>query len=132
MSDIYCGNNSLHPDLEDGSRRLGTRSECFRKGLKNGLSLPVDEIFTKPYEPINKEKKYCGDDEKMPDGFDRVGGLHECYLKGVGTGKRKKAMKSRKSSRKSRKSSRKSRKSSRKSRKSTRKSRKSTRKSRKK
>lgn len=111
MSDIYCGNNSLHPDLEDGSRRLGSRAECFRKGLKNGLALPVDELFTKPYEPINKEKKYCGDDEKMPYGFDRMGGLHECYLKGVGTGKRKKAMKSRKSVRKSRKSVRKSKKS---------------------
>jgi hypothetical protein len=100
--EIYCGNNAKHPDLEDGSRRIGTRSECFRKGLKNGLALPVDELFTKPYEPINKEKKYCGDDEKMPYGFDRPGGLHECYLKGVGTGKRKKAMRPRKSVRKSR------------------------------
>jgi hypothetical protein len=101
---IYCGNNKLHPDLENGTRRLGTRSECFRKGLKNGLALPVDELFTKPYEPINKEKKYCGDEEKMPYGFDRLGGLHECYLKGVGTGKRKKAMNSKKSDRKVRKS----------------------------
>jgi len=97
---IYCGNNAHHPDLVNGIRSLGTRNQCLRKGLKNGESLPVDPSFLLPYQPINPEKKYCGVRDNIPDGYDRMGGLYECYLSGVGVGKKKKAMKSIKKSKK--------------------------------
>lgn len=101
---IYCGNNAHHPDLVNGIRTLGTRHQCLRKGIQNGESLPVDPSFLLPYQPINPEKKYCGDRQAIPDGYDRMGGLYECYLSGVGVGKKKKAIKSTKSAKKSKKS----------------------------
>ena len=101
---IYCGNNAHHPDLVNGIRTLGTRHQCLRKGIQNGESLPVDPSFLLPYQPINPEKKYCGDRQAIPDGYDRMGGLYECYLSGVGVGKKKKAIKSTKSAKKRKKS----------------------------
>lgn len=109
---IYCGNNANHSELRNGTKTLGTRLQCLKKGIQNGKSLPVDPEFKKPYRPIIREKKYCGNLEDLPDGYHRFGGLHECYLSGVGVGKRMKA----KSKRKSKKSKRKSRRKSKKSR----------------
>ena len=100
---IYCGNNANHPDLVNGRRSLGTRHQCLRKGIQNGESMPLDPSFLLPYQPINPEKKYCGDLASLPDGYDRMGGLYECYLSGVGVGKKKTAMKSKKKSKKSKK-----------------------------
>ena len=109
---IYCGNNAQHPPLINGQKTLGTRNECLLKGIRIGNSLPVDPYFTLPYTPIDKTKKYCGSLPNLPAGYDRFGGLHECYSCGVGVGKRQKASrKSVKKSAKSRKSVKKSAKS---------------------
>jgi hypothetical protein len=89
---MYCGNNANHPDLINGSRVIGTRYGCLLKGKQKGLGLPVDPIFVQPYVPINNVKKYCGNKRILPLEYDRFGGLYECYLKGVGVGKRIKAM----------------------------------------
>ncbi len=103
---IYCGNNAQHPPLINGQKKLGTRNECLLKGIRIGNSLPVDPYFTLAYSPIDKTKKYCGPLANLPAGYDRFGGLHECYSCGVGVGKRQKASKKsrkRKSAKKSRK-----------------------------
>lgn len=101
---IYCGNNAHHPPLVNGQKTLGTRNECLLKGISIGNSLPVDPYFTLPYAPIDKTKKYCGPLANLPAGYDRFGGLHECYNCGVGVGKRQKASKKSAKSRKSIKS----------------------------
>jgi hypothetical protein len=95
MSGIYCGNNAEHPSLRDGSKRVGTRKECIQKGIRKGNALPVDPAFLLPYRPITPNTKYCGDGDALPEGYTRFGGLHECYLSGVGVGKRQKANRSR-------------------------------------
>lgn len=91
MIKYYCGNNANNPSLLDGSKVLGTKLQCLKRGLRRGLSEPVDPLFLEPYQPIDPIKKYCGDKENLPENYDRFGGLYECYLKGVGTGKRLKA-----------------------------------------
>jgi hypothetical protein len=91
MNPIYCGNNANHPDLLNGDRVLGTRYSCLQKGKSNGYSQPVDPNFLLPYQPIDQTKKYCGNNGALPGGYDRYGGLYECYLKGMGVGKRLKA-----------------------------------------
>jgi hypothetical protein len=112
---IYCGNNAQHPPLINGQKKLGTRNECLLKGIRIGNSMPIDPYFTLPYSPIDKTKKYCGPLANLPAGYDRLGGLHECYSCGVGVGKRQKASKKSVKSRKSAKKSVKSRKSAKKS-----------------
>jgi hypothetical protein len=124
---MYCGNNANHSDLLNGKKTLGTRYSCLLKGKSFGFESEPDKNFLKPYNPIDKTKKYCGNSDVLPDGYDRFGGLYECYLKGIGVGKKLKAetyyKKSKRKSRnkKNRKSIRKSR--NKKNRKSIRKSR---------
>ena len=91
MNTIYCGNNSQHPDLLNGSKTLGTRYSCLQKGKNNGFNQPVDPNFLLPYNPIDTTRKYCGNNNILPVGYDRFGGLYECYLSGVGVGKKLKA-----------------------------------------
>lgn len=91
---MYCGNNARHPSLLDGSKVLGTRLGCLQNGITRGLSQPIDPAFLGDYEPIDTTKKYCGNKPVLPPGYDRNGGLYECYLKGVGTGKKLKAERS--------------------------------------
>lgn len=88
---MYCGNNANHPDLLNGKKTIGTRYGCLLKGKSFGFEQPVDENFLKPYIPIDKTKKYCGGSNVLPNGYDRFGGLYECYLKGIGVGKKLKA-----------------------------------------
>ncbi len=88
---IYCGNNANHPELLNGTKILGTRYSCLQKGKLNGYSQPVDPNFLLPYQPIDTTKKYCGNSVNLPVGYDRFGGLYECYLKGMGVGKKLKA-----------------------------------------
>ena len=137
---MYCGNNANHPGLLNGTQVLGTRYNCLLKGKQFGYYLPADPSFTQPYSPIDPTRKYCGNSPNVPNGYNRFGGLYECYLTGVGVGKKQKAQEvlgNKKSSKKSvRKSAKKSvrksaKKSVKKSRKSVKKSRKSVRKSRK-
>jgi hypothetical protein len=91
MNPIYCGNNAYHPDLLSGDRTLGTRYTCLQKGKDNGYSQPADPNFLLPYQPIDATKKYCGNKAALPVGYSRFGGLYECYLKGMGVGKKLKA-----------------------------------------
>lgn len=88
---IYCGNNAQHPDLLNGTKILGTRYSCLQKGKNNGFNQPVDPNFLLPYEPIDTTRKYCGNKASLPASYDRFGGLYECYLSGVGVGKKLKA-----------------------------------------
>lgn len=88
---IYCGNNAEHPDLLNGTKILGSRFSCLQKGKTKGYSQPVDPNFLLPYRPIDTTRKYCGNSSILPNGYNRFGGLYECYLKGVGVGKKLKA-----------------------------------------
>jgi len=91
---IYCGNNKLHKSLKKRNVRIGTRYECFKKGVGVGLNLPVDPDYLQPYEPITRRKIFCGN-SRMSDEYDRFGNLPECLQKGVAVGKRIKATKRR-------------------------------------
>ena len=102
-SSIYCGNNARDVDLVSGTKTLGTRYKCLRAGVGVGLNLPVDPNYRGVYEPINKDKIYCGDKKRLPKEYDNLGTLPHCLQKGVGIGKLKKA--NRQSSTKSKKSS---------------------------
>lgn len=88
---MYCGNNANNPSLVNGTKVLGTRYACLKKGKAFGYAQPVDPNFLVPYQPIDPTKKYCGNNNILPDGYDRFGNLYECYLKGVGVGKKLKA-----------------------------------------
>lgn len=88
---MYCGNNANHPGLLNGTQVVGTRYNCLLKGKQFGYSLPPDPSFTQPYAPIDPTKKYCGNSQNVPNGYNRFGSLYECYLTGVGVGKKQKA-----------------------------------------
>jgi len=88
---MYCGNNAKHPSLLKGKAVIGTRYGCMLKGKQIGLSQPVDKSFRKEYEPIDDRKVYCGEKDRLPDGYSHFGKLYECMLKGIGWGKREKA-----------------------------------------
>lgn len=87
---IYCGNNRRHPDLLNGSKRLGTRYTCLQKGIQIGSAMEPDNNYATDYEPIDRTRKYCGD-SRMPDNYDRFGTLVECLQKGIGVGKRRRS-----------------------------------------
>ena len=89
---IYCGNNAMHPDLVNGTARAGTRLECLRRGFGSGFHSAVDLSFLQPYEAIDARKKYCGNREILPDGYDMFGNAPTCFQKGWATGKRQRAM----------------------------------------
>jgi len=90
---MYCGNNRLNSQLiENGGQKiLGTRYSCMRNGYGRGIHEPVDLSYNNPYQPIDERKFYCGNDEKLPEGYHDFGTLHSCFLKGFGTGKKKRA-----------------------------------------
>ncbi len=143
---MYCGNNALKQNVI-----FGTNYQCLQKGIGIGLSLPYDNSYNEPYEPIDKTKLYCGNLRALPNGYNRKGTPPECLRKGVGIGKkiksrkasrkgkskrgaskkRKASKKKRKASKKKRKASKKKRKASKKKRKASKKKRKPTKKSRK-
>jgi len=79
---MYCGNNAY--ELEN--KRLGSRFECFRRGVGVGLNLPVVEEL--PYEAIDRYRVYCGNGRTLPEGYNVMGRRSECLRKGVGVGKR--------------------------------------------
>lgn len=113
---MYCGNNRLHPELLDGTKRLGTRQECLNRGIRVGISLPPERSYAGRYEPIDNTKIYCGNSSTVPDGYDRFGAVFECHRVGVGRGKsiKSKRVYGRRSNRRRRKSKSKKRKSGRK------------------
>jgi hypothetical protein len=87
MSDIYCGNNMLNKDLINGTKQMGSRFVCYRKGVGVGLKMPYDPSYEGEYIPINNEKVYCGNSDVLPENYDRMGSLSNCLQRGVGVGK---------------------------------------------
>jgi len=90
---MYCGNNANNRRVVNGELVIGTRYNCMRKGVGQGLYMPFDRSYMDEYIPIVETKVYCGNDENLPEGYDRFGALHECFVKGVGVGRRQKAVK---------------------------------------
>ena len=91
MSEIYCGNNAKSVDILNGSKVIGTRYACLKKGIGKGLNSSVDNNYIGEYEPIDTRKIYCGTTENLPDGYDLMGSLPQCLQKGIGIGKKQKA-----------------------------------------
>ena len=91
MQPIYCGNNAQDDQLLDGTRIIGTRHGCMKKGFGKGFNMSYDSKFAGPYTPIDKRKIYCGNNSEKPDGYDSIGSLSQCLQKGIGIGKRKRA-----------------------------------------
>ena len=87
----YCGNNAIHPELLNGSKILGTRYSCLKKGIGTGLNLPYDINYSYPYQPIDDTQIYCGDGDNLPPNYDRFGNLAQCLQKGIAIGKVQKA-----------------------------------------
>jgi len=99
---IYCGNNRLHPSVyteqEDGetTHRLGTPKKCMEKGFFHGSRQPIDPSYAGRYEPLFNRRIWCGenqltDEELNNRNMDMNGSLVECYRKGFGGGKSRKA-----------------------------------------
>lgn len=82
---MYCGNNRLDERVTSGRAVIGTRYDCFRRGVGTGLHQPPYDDG--PYDPIYQEKIYCGKSDQLPQGYDRFGSLSQCFQKGVGVGK---------------------------------------------
>ena len=92
----YCGNNRI--ELQSGIREgkyggLGSRSECLRIGFGRAYNSPVNQEYKLPYAPIDDDNFYCGDQEALPEGFDRFGTRPQCLSRGFGIGSSKKAKK---------------------------------------
>jgi hypothetical protein len=85
---IYCGNNSLAPELTSRQKRRGTRHECFKKGIGIGKHLPVDDSYNGPFAPIDARKIYCGTANRLPRGYHSLGNAPTCLQKGVSVGKK--------------------------------------------
>lgn len=88
---IYCGNNSLHPSLQDPNTTVGTRFKCMKKGIGAGMNMDIDPDYLQPYAPIDERSIYCGKAEQLPEGYDYMGNLPMCLQRGIGIGKRKRA-----------------------------------------
>jgi hypothetical protein len=89
---MYCGNNANNRKVVRGELVIGDRYSCMRKGIGQGLYMPYDDSYMDEYIPITQVKSYCGNKTELPAGYDRFGTLHECFTKGVGVGRRKKAV----------------------------------------
>lgn len=82
---MYCGNNRLDQRVIDEKLVIGNRYQCLKQGIGKGLSLPP---YSESYDPIFKEKVYCGKTHTLPVGYDRFGSNSQCFQKGIGVGKR--------------------------------------------
>lgn len=89
MSNIYCGSNRLNPQLiaNGGTKNIGTRHQCLRKGIGQGLNMPFDQSYNDPYQPIDPRQFYCGDSVVLPVGYDANGTINQCLSKGIGIGR---------------------------------------------
>ena len=90
----YCGNNRLNRNLLNNTKTLGTRYKCLKIGIQKGRNLPIDQDYLDPYDPIDKTKIYCGKEDILTKNYDRMGNLGDCLRKGIGIGKRQKAIES--------------------------------------
>lgn len=84
---LYCGNNRNNPRLLSGQQVLGSRYQCFKKGVGVGKNLPKN-LDDDNYAPLYQTQKiFCGNGDSLPEGYDRLGLPFECLQKGVGVGK---------------------------------------------
>ena len=90
MAGIYCGSNSLNPQLvaNGGVKTIGSRHQCLRKGIGQGLHMPVDLGYNSPYQAIDPRRFYCGDNVALPAGYTANGTLQQCFNTGIGVGRR--------------------------------------------
>lgn len=86
---IYCGNNARDRGLLDGSKVIGTRYQCLKKGIGQGLREPILE-FNDEYEAIDTTKIFCGNGDVLPRNKDRLGTQAECLRKGFAVGQKQK------------------------------------------
>lgn len=98
---MYCGNNRRSTKLLNGF--LGSPYQCLRRGIYIGLNQPYDEEYNGEYEPIDTTRLYCGTNNILPEGYNRIGYSHECHRIGIGIGKKTKASRGRKRNVRSRK-----------------------------
>ncbi len=87
--EIYCGNNARDEGLVQGTKVLGSRYQCLKKGIGRGLNEPILH-YTDEYEPIEHVKLYCGNNPTLPPDKDRFGTRDECLRKGFAVGQRQK------------------------------------------
>lgn len=88
---MYCGTNALDRDVINGTKQLGTRYQCLKRGIGQGLSMEPDDKYLGDYQPLDDTKKYCGNLNLLPVGYDRFGTIHECHTTGIGAGRKLKA-----------------------------------------
>lgn len=81
---MYCGNNRLDPRLTSGQMIIGNRYACLKKGIGIGMRM---EPYSGEYDPINRERIYCGKQDILPEGYDRMGNPTTCLQKGIGVGR---------------------------------------------
>jgi hypothetical protein len=86
---IYCGNNAKDRGLIDGSKIMGTRYQCLKKGIGQGLREPILE-FNDEYEAIDTTKIFCGNGDVLPQDKDKLGTQAECLRKGFAVGQKQK------------------------------------------
>ncbi|ADO00429.1 hypothetical protein WIV_gp086 [Wiseana iridescent virus] len=87
--ELYCGNNSRERGLVDGTKVLGTRYQCLKKGIGRGLKEPIF-TWSDEYSPIEEVKVFCGNGDVLPQNKDRFGTRDECLRKGFAVGQHQK------------------------------------------
>jgi hypothetical protein len=87
--ELYCGNNGRDQGLINGTKILGTRYQCLKKGIGKGLKEPI-LIYNDEYEPIEDIKIFCGNGNILPQNKDRFGTRDECLRKGFAVGQKQK------------------------------------------
>ncbi len=94
---VYCGNNALAEELASGQAVLGTRSECFRKGVGGGLHATVPpggrqefiKKWTAPYRKLVDQPLHYGDGPAPQGKFPAT--LSQCLARGFAVGSVQKA-----------------------------------------
>ena len=87
FNNIYCGNNALYPGLRDGTKILGSRYQCLKKGIGKGLREPLQN-YNEDYAPVDDLKLFCGNGDVLPRNKDRLGTRGECLRKGFAVGQK--------------------------------------------
>ena len=104
-----CSNNELDHRLKanGGAKEFGSPSLCQKKGFGIGFKQHItntDDFLREwggPYRPHIVQKLYCGDEPRLPSGYDARATLPQCLARGFGLGsvKRAKQLRSKTSSR---------------------------------
>ncbi len=92
MTNLYCGNNALSPQLaaQGGRQQLGTPTQCFRKGYAAALHQDISDLdaflatWTGPYRPHVAQRLYYGDSQVAPPGYDSRATLPQALQRGFG------------------------------------------------